>query len=110
MLFDILHHSSLQLVYEIDNNGFAPVSNFYFMVMIVFFLSHKKHEHSNISSLLLFFFPRFFYSWGKNHSWILGAKPRAFDPWDIYNQKLYNNSKPLVPNFLGSAMNFQKIS
>ena len=56
MLFDILHHSILQLVYEIDSNGFAPVFNFYFMVMIIFFLSHKKHEHSNISSLLLFFF------------------------------------------------------
>ena len=55
MLFDILHHSILQLVYEIDSNGFAPVFNFYFMVMIIFFLSHKKHEHSNISSLLLFF-------------------------------------------------------
>ena len=66
--------------------------------------------NTQIFHLYCFFFPQSFYSWGKNHSWILGAKPRAFDPWDIYNQKLYNNNnKPLVPNFLGSAMDFQKI-
>ena len=92
VLFDILHHSILQLVYEIDSNGFAPVFNFYFMVMIIFFLSHTKHEHSYISSLLLFF-PRSFYSWG-----IKQQQQQTLSP------KFFGVNYGFSKDWLGSAM------